>query len=76
MSHRPDTMTRIIAIKKAAVVFKDDRDFLIFEIEKRNRVIKMLADGIKARHGQRTLEATLERARALYVSEYPEVKNG
>ncbi len=69
------TAARIKAIRKAAAVFKEDRDFLFFELEKRDKVIKLLAEAIKMRQTQTALERTLEAGRVIYASEYAEKKD-
>lgn len=68
------TAARIKAIRKHACVFKDDRDFLFYELEKRDKVIKLLADGIKMRQNQSALERTLEASRVIYSKEYVDPK--
>lgn len=70
------TALRIKQIRKAACVFKDDRDFLFFELEKRDKVIKLLADAIKMRQTQTALERTLEAGRKIFTLEFREKKNG
>jgi hypothetical protein len=72
MSSRPDQLARIKDCKKYSGVLRDDKDFLIFEIEKRNRVIKILGDAIKAKLEFSGLDHELNRAKAEFEKVFDE----
>lgn len=71
MSSSPATLENLRLIRKSAAIFKDDIAFLDFELKKRNKIIKLLTNGINMRMTQRSLENLLVTAKALFETTIP-----
>lgn len=61
---------KIKDLARYASIFRDDIKFLIFEIEKRDKVIKIISDAVKMRLTQNQLEKKLEIGRAEFLKTY------